>query len=59
METRVCSHCGHKMCEGYCIGGGEAYYCSDKCLHKCLTTDEYEELYADGDGDSYWTSWVD
>ena len=57
METRTC-HCGKKMFEGYCIEGGEAYYCSNKCLLENLTQAEYDELYADGDGESYWTSWV-
>lgn len=32
-ELPRCSICGEPMDEGYCYKGGEAYYCSDKCLH--------------------------
>lgn len=56
-EARICDECGKAMAEGYCIEGGQSYYCSDECLHKNLTEDEYLELYDDGDGDSYWTEW--
>lgn len=52
---RNCSVCGNKMNEGYCIGDGEAYYCTDKCLHKEITKEEYEELY-ERDA-AYWTEW--
>lgn len=58
IEThRVCSHCGKVMQEGYCIENGMAYYCSDECLKAEMTWEEYEELYNDGDGDSYYTDW--
>jgi hypothetical protein len=26
-------------------------------LHKHYTPEEWDELYAEGDGDSYWTTW--
>lgn len=55
--ARTCSECGKGMNEGYCIEGGIEYYCSDACLHKHMTHAEYLELYADGEGDSYWTDW--
>ena len=55
--TRVCTECGAVMTEGYCIGGGEAYFCGDSCLTKHMTMEEYLELYDDGEGDSYWTEW--
>lgn len=54
---RICTHCGKTMKEGYCIENGMEYYCSDDCLHKVYTEEEYLELYDDGNGDSYWTSW--
>lgn len=57
--ARTCSECGKGMNEGYCIGSGDDYYCSDACLHKHMTPAEYLELYADGEGDSYWTDWYD
>jgi len=58
-HIRVCSECGKPMYEGYCIEDGAEYYCSDECLHKNLTDKEYEKLYDEGRGNSYWTSWVD
>ena len=33
------------------------YYCSDECLEKNMTREEFEELYDGGEGDSYWTEW--
>lgn len=54
----ICSICGQRMTEGYCYESGEAYYCSDECLHHDFTDEEWEELYSD-DGDSYWTTWED
>lgn len=57
--TRVCSECGNVMSKGYCIENGAEYYCSDECLHKNYTDEEYNELYDDGMGDSYWTEWGD
>lgn len=55
--ARECTACGAGMNEGYCIEGGIEYYCSDACLHTEITHEEYMELYADGEGDSYWTDW--
>jgi hypothetical protein len=45
------------MNEGYVINGGCEHYCSDACLHKHVSADEFEDLHDDGDGDSYWTEW--
>lgn len=56
-ECRTCSECGKLMKEGYCIDDGTEYYCSDECLHKNYTEEEWEEMYDDGEGDSYWTEW--
>ena len=58
-HIRVCSECSKPMTEGYCIENGAEYYCSEECLHKNLTNEEYENLYDEGRGDSYYTSWVD
>lgn len=58
-ETRTCSECNKEMTQGYCIENGEEYYCSDECLHNHYTQEEYEEMYDDGNGDSYWTEWED
>lgn len=56
---RECSECGRLMIEGYCIDDGADYYCSDECLHQHMTQEEFEALYDEGRGNSYWTSWVD
>ena len=58
-HVRACSECGKPMTEGYCIEDGAEYYCSEDCLHKNLSDEEYENLYDDGRGNSYWTSWLD
>ena len=54
---RVCSECGAIMEEGYCIDSGADYYCSDECLGGNMTPEEFDELYDEGAGDSYWTEW--
>jgi len=56
---RICSECGKVMVEGYCIDNGLDYYCSDECLHKNMTQKEFDALYDEGRGNSYWTSWID
>lgn len=58
-HVRCCSECGKPMYEGFCIEDGAEYYCSDECLHKNINQEEYDALYDDGRGDSYWTSWLD
>jgi len=58
IEVRVCTYCGKWMLEGYCIEGGAAYYCSDECMHDDgMCEAEYLRLYADGEGDSFYTEW--
>jgi hypothetical protein len=54
---RICSECEDIMSEGYCIEDGSAYYCSDDCLERNMTKEEYLESYADGEGSSYYTAW--
>lgn len=58
-HSRCCSECGKPMYEGFCIENGAEYYCSEECLHKNISEEEYAKLYDDGRGDSYWTSWLD
>lgn len=57
IEVRKCSSCNKLMVEGYVIENGESYYCDDQCLEKNMSREEFEELYDDGDGDSYYTQW--
>ena len=52
---RFCEVCGAEMRSGFCVNGGDSYYCSEKCLHDHFTQEEYEEMYKDGD--AYWTNW--
>jgi hypothetical protein len=56
-EFRICSECGKIMFEGYVIEGGWKYYCSDTCLEKNYTRDEFNEMYGDGDTETYYTEW--
>lgn len=56
---RKCSECKKVMIDGYVIEGGMAYYCSESCLHKNMTQEEFLVLYDDGEGDSYWTEWYE
>ena len=58
-HIRVCSECGKPMYEGYCIEDGAEYYCSDECMHHNLSDKQFEKLYDEGRGNSYWTSWLD
>ena len=51
-ETRTCTECNKEMTQGYCIESGEEYYCSDECLHKHYTQNEYLEMYDNGNGES-------
>lgn len=56
-NIRVCSECGCLMDKGYCIEDGQEYYCSDDCLRQNMTDEEYNKLYDNGNGDTYWTEW--
>lgn len=55
---RICDECGKPMIEGYVVDGCNTY-CSDECLHKHITDEEFNSLYDDGDGDTYWTTWYE
>lgn len=59
IEIRKCDECGKEINAGYVIDGGMEYFCSDDCLHKNYTDEEYLEMYDDGNGDTYWTEWDD
>lgn len=55
-DVRRCSVCGRLMQEGYCQDGGWKYYCSDECLHKHFTDEEWNDE-CDRNENSYWTQW--
>ena len=55
--NRVCNECKKEnLQQGFCIGAGLEYYCSDECLHANYSEEEWEDMYEDG-GDNYWTEW--
>ena len=58
LYARKCSECSKGMNDGYVIDDGSSYYCSEECLHKHYTADEWADLYSD-DGSNYWTEWED
>lgn len=51
---RSCCKCGRVMNEGFLIHDNE-YYCSDECLAKDYSDEEYDAIYDAGEG--YWTEW--
>lgn len=56
IEERNCCICGKHMQAGYVIND-EQYFCSDECLGKIYTKEEFNDLY---DEDvAYWTEWYD
>lgn len=55
---RICEECGRPMIEGYVVNGCDTY-CSDDCLHKHVSEEEYKLLYNEGEGDTYWTTWYE
>lgn len=56
-HIRQCTECNSIMQEGYCIENGLEYYCCDECLHKNITQEEFDRLYDNGNGDTYYTEW--
>ena len=63
-NVKKCDVCNSLMISGYCIEGGFEYRCSDECLCSSegnLETDipknEFDELFDNGYGDSYYTDW--
>ena len=57
---RICSECQTFHSDGYFVEGAYLYYCSDECLYKNFTHEEYMELYElseDGSDGAFWTTW--
>ncbi|MER2090643.1 MAG: hypothetical protein ABS920_12960 [Sporosarcina sp.] len=54
---RFCSECRTAMEEDFCFEFDATLYCSEECLTKVITWDEYLAMH--GDGDAYWTDWYD
>ena len=55
---RICDECGKPMIEGYVVDGRNTY-CSEDCLHKHITEEEFISLFDNGDGDTYYTNWYE
>jgi hypothetical protein len=63
-HARTCTACGAGMNEGYVIEGASEHYCSDDCLHKNITPEDFLEFYIGNEDDDdigdvqiYWTEW--
>jgi hypothetical protein len=56
--ARKCDNCGKGMSDGYCIGDGESYACSDKCLFVDGYTPEQRDIDYENDI-IYYTTWYD
>lgn len=54
-DYRICKRCRKAMTKGFVLGDGEAYYCSEECLHQDYTEEEYREMYETDNG--YYTEW--
>ncbi len=51
---RVCNTCDQELgFDGFVVDDGTEYYCSEECLYKRITEEEYIELYEEGL--AYWT----
>ena len=55
---RICDECGKPMIEGYVVDGCDVY-CSEDCLHKHISDKEFNYLYDNGNGHTYWTTWYE
>ena len=58
--ARKCDKCKNGMNSGYLIGNGDEYYCSDECLNKVYTPEEWQLMADDEETDeafNYWTEW--
>lgn len=53
-EFRVCDECGKVYNEGFVVCDTE-HYCSEECLYKHYTPEEYQELY--DENEAYWTQY--
>jgi len=58
-DERFCSECGAAMDEGFVFESDATFYCSEECLTKVITWDEYLAIHDNGSGDAYWTDWYD
>jgi len=58
MVLRECASCNAvNFKEGFVIGDGELYFCSEECLNEHYSEEEWHRIYSEGNG--YWTQWED
>ena len=55
---RICDECGEPMIEGFVVDGC-CTYCSEECLHKHISKEDFNNSYDNGNGDTYWTTWYE
>ena len=55
--SRKCKVCNEVMYEGFVLDDGTDYFCSEECLTKEITWEEYLEMV--NVGEAYWTEWED
>ena len=53
--SRKCTVCNEVMYEGFVLNDGTDYFCSEECLTKEITWEEYLEMV--NVGEAYWTEW--
>ncbi|WP_210471696.1 hypothetical protein [Sporosarcina sp. 6E9] len=58
-DERLCSQCNIPMFEGFYFESNGTHYCSEECLTKVISWQEYLMIYDDGNGDAFWTDWYD
>ncbi len=58
-NERLCSECETPMQAGFYFESDATQYCSEECLTKVITWDEYLAIHDNGNGDAYWTDWYD
>lgn len=55
---RQCNNCKKiNFKSGFVIDNGLEYYCCESCLYDNYTEKEWDELYDNGNSDSYYTEW--
>lgn len=57
--NRVCNECGSIMIDGFVVENGAEHYCSKECLNNHYSDEEFNAMYDNGNGDSYYTEWYD
>lgn len=66
MRERICVICGRPVFEGFIVGGGDKYYCSEECLYTHYTAAGWAEMCKGpedeeegGSDQNFWTTWWD